>query len=125
DLAAVQELPKPFDADVGHDALLDQIGTQLGQRPLRHADESLGRRQSHLADLFAEIGRELPRRVADLPIRVRGDAVDAGVVEAVDEGPNPLRRTIDTLTDGATAQAAGREQDDGGMKATDGGAVLE
>src|SRR5205807_4595195 len=109
------ELPKPFDADVGHDALLDQIGTQLGQRPLRHADESLGRRRSHLADLFAEIGRELPRRVADLPIRVPGDAVDAVVVEAADDGPNPLRRTIDTLTDGATAQAAARQQDDAGI----------
>src|SRR5262249_12159742 len=124
DLAPVQELPEPFDADGGHNALLDQVGTQLGQRPLIHADKDLGRRQRHLADLLAEVGRKLPRGVADLPVRVPGNALDAVGVEAMDDDSDPLRRTIGLLGNGATAQAAAGQQDDARVQAVDGVAVL-
>src|SRR5262249_28121834 len=124
DLAAVQKLPQPLDADVGHNVLFDQVFAQLGQRPLRHADERLGRRQRHFADLLAQIRRKLPRRVADLPVRVPGNAVDAVVVETVDDDPSPLRRTVDALADVTAPQAAARQQNDAGMQAIDGVAML-
>src|SRR5438445_3493099 len=116
DLAAVQKLPEPFDADAGMDLLLDEIVPQLGQRPLIHADKGLGRRQSHFRDLLAEIGSKLPRRIADLPIGIPGDTVDAVGVETMNDGSGPnaasnrhARRWCDCANYRATARRCGHD----------------
>jgi hypothetical protein len=123
DLAAVQELPKPFDADAGNDLLLPKIVAQLRQRPLIHADQRLGRRQGYFGDLLAKISSKLPGPTR-LPARIPRNASDAVGIETMNDGPNPLRRTISAFGDEAISQAASRQQDDPGMTAIDSVASL-
>ena len=67
-------------------------------------------------------GADHPRRRAKVGI-IPGN-ICAAVVEAVDDRPHPLRRTLDVLADGATAQTTPRQQDDAGVQAIDGVTVL-
>src|SRR5947209_16081433 len=104
----MQDFAKPTDADVSNDFLLDQIETQLGYRPLTHADERDGRTKGDLRDPFANVGGK-DAFGTHLEPRIPGDAGDAMIVETMDDQPHPLYRAIDQGGDPAIGHAAGRK----------------
>jgi len=114
-LPAVQALPQPLHADVGHDLLFDQVVTQLGERPLVHADQSLGRRRGHFGNLLAHVRQELAWRIPRLPPGIPHDAAEAVLVEAMNNVAHPGRRAVHTGGDLAVGHVAARQQDDTGM----------
>jgi len=83
----------------------------FGDRPLAHADERDRRTQGDLGDAFANIGGKHAFG-AYLEPRVPGDAVDAVIVEAMDDGPNPLGRVADACGDVTVANTATGQQHD-------------
>src|SRR6516162_5638779 len=121
---AVEQLPQPLNADVTHDLLLDEVSPQLGERPLVHADQLLGRRQCHLGDLLANIGEKPACVVACLPYRKPENAEDALGVEPVDDRTHPLRRATDADSDFPIPDFAARQEDDTGMEPVDRIAML-
>src|SRR5580704_12430864 len=109
----MQGFAKPTDADVRHDLLLDKIETQLGYRPLAHADQSDGRTKGDLRDPLANVSGK-DAFGAYLEPRIPGDANDALIVEAMDDLAHPLHRAIDQAGNTAIGHSAGREQNDPG-----------
>lgn len=110
----MQDFAEPTDADVSDDLLFDEILTQFGQRPLGHADEGDGGRQGDFRDVFANVDGEHTCRT-DLKPGKPGDAVDAVVVEPMNDLPHPLDGTADHFSNDAIAALADGEHDDAGI----------
>src|SRR5436190_6973330 len=119
----MQDFTQPANADMGHDLLFDQILPQFRQRPLRHANERDGRRQSDGSDLFTSVAGKHACRPSLKP-RTIGDAIDAIVIETMNDLPHPGGRAIDHLGDGGILHVARRKHDDPGVAAIDGIASL-
>ena len=116
---APQDLAEPLQRDRRDDFLLDEIVAQLCQRPDAHADELPRRRERDLADPFDDVRRELPWSTATAEVGIPGDAVDPGIVEAMDDLSDPLGAQPDSLRDLPVAKSATREQNHSRSTAVD------
>src|SRR5262249_14459638 len=119
DAQPVQQRAQPRAADGGDDRLLDEVVAQLGQRPAGHADQGHGAGDGDLGDLLEDIGLEAAGLCLAAHPGVPEDAVEATLVEAVDDDANPLGRTVTPLPDVTVFEPAARQQDDSGMPAVD------
>src|ERR1700709_1994276 len=119
DAQPVQQGAEPLAADRGHDLLLDEVVAQFAQRPASHADQGYRAGDGDLGYLLQDGGPEAARFTGAARPGIPGDAVEAVLVEAVDDDPHPLRGAVAAGGDVAVADAAPAEQDDPGVPTVD------
>ena len=109
-LTPAKQKAQPLQADLADDLLLDQILPQFRQRPLRHTDELLRRREGHFRDLLDEVRRERCGTARTMKVRKPLDSCHTSRVEAVNDDSDPLGRVSDPLGDFPVANSSRREE---------------
>ena len=117
--AAPEQLPQPFQRYRTDNLLLNQILSELFQRPDAHTDKSLGRREGHLTYLFHNVSQEFSRPISSTIIRIPANGLDPSLIKSVNDLANPGWCTTTVFGNLAIGTSAARQQNNSCMTAVD------
>src|SRR4030042_650075 len=118
--APPQHLTPPFQGYRRKNLLLQQVRSQLLQRPNTHPDQLLRRRKGHFANLFHHIRKEFSRSRWGTVIRIPRDRLDTAAVEPMEDLAYPCRGTAAVFRDRMVRTSTARQQNNSRMTAVDG-----